>query len=345
MVAPPQRQFGNNIQATEKQDMKILVTGSGGMIGRKLVEKLANDKKLGGKDITAMTLVDVVESPIPEGCPKDTKTLVTDFSERGVANTLITERPDVIFHLAAIVSGDAEANFEKGYKINFNGTWALLEAVRQEGEKSPYKPRFVFASTLAVFGPPFPDPITDDFALTPTTSYGTQKAMTELLLADYSRKGYLDGVGVRLPTICIRPGKPNKAASSFFSGILREPLAGQEAPLPVGNDVRHWFASPRAAVGFFVNAATIDTSSLGPRRSMTMPGVSATVGEQIEALRKAAGDKAVALIKRVDDPFVQKIVLGWAGRYEPKLATSMGFKAEKNFDEIIAVYQEDEMRG
>jgi len=325
--------------------MKILVTGSGGMIGRKLVEKLAQDKKLGGKDITALTLVDVVESPIPEGCPKDSKSLVTDFSEAGVANTLIAERPDVIFHLAAIVSGDAEANFEKGYKINFNGTWALFEAVRQEGEKSPYKPRFVFASTLAVFGPPFPDPVTDDFALTPTTSYGTQKAMTELLLADYSRKGYLDGVGVRLPTICIRPGKPNKAASSFLSGILREPLAGQEAPLPVGNDVRHWFASPRAAVGFFINAATIDTTSLGPRRSMTMPGVSATVGEQIEALRKAAGDKAVALIKRVDDPFVQKIVLGWAGRYEPKLATSMGFKAEKNFDEIIAVYQEDELRG
>jgi nucleoside-diphosphate-sugar epimerase len=249
----------------------------------------------------------------------------------------------VIFHLAAIVSGDAEANFEKGYKINFNGSWALFEAIRLESEKSPYKPRFVFASTLAVFGPPFPDPIPDSFATTPTSSYGTQKAMTELLLADYSRKGYLDGVGVRLPTICIRPGKPNKAASSFFSGILREPLAGKEAPLPVGDDVRHWFASPRAAVGFFITAATLDTSSLGPRRSMTMPGVSATVGEEIAALRKAAGDAAVALIKRVDDPFVAKIVQGWAGRYDAKLATSMGFKAEKNFDEIITVYQEDEM--
>ncbi len=262
---------------------------------------------------------------------------------RIVAATLIQDRPDVIFHLAAIVSGDAEANFEKGYKINFNGSWALLEAVRQENEKSGYKPRFVFASTLAVFGPPFPDPIPDSFATTPTSSYGTQKAMTELLLADYSRKGYLDGVGVRLPTICIRPGKPNKAASSFFSGILREPLAGQEAPLPVGDEVRHWFASPRAAVGFFITAATIDTSSLGPRRSMTMPGVSATVGEEIEALRKAAGDKAVALIKRVEDPFVARIVQGWAGRYDTQLATSMGFKAEKNFDEIIKVYQEDEM--
>src|SRR3954469_9675168 len=323
--------------------MKILVTGSGGMIGRKLVERLVADKILGGKPIQSLTLVDVVESPIPEGAPKDTKPIAADFSEKGVAATLIQERPDVIFHLAAIVSGDAEANFEKGYRINFNGSWALLEAVRQEGEKSPYKPRFVFASTLAVFGPPFPDSIPDDFAPTPSTSYGTQKTMIELLLADYSRKGYLDGVGVRLPTICIRPGKPNKAASSFFSGILREPLNGQEAPLPVGDDVRHWFASPRAAVGFFITAATIDTSPLGVRRSMTMPGVSATVGEEIEALRKAAGDKAVALIKRVEDPFVANIVKGWAGRYDPQLATGMGFKGEKNFDEIIKVYQEDEM--
>ena len=323
--------------------MKILVTGSAGMIGRKLVERLVRDKSLGAKSIESLALVDVIDSPVPAGAPKDTKPIVADFSEKGVAATLIQERPDVIFHLAAIVSGDAEANFEKGYRINFNGTWALFEAIRQEGEKSPYMPRFVFASTLAVFGPPFPDPIADSFATTPTSSYGTQKAMTELLLADYSRKGFLDGVGVRLPTICIRPGKPNKAASSFFSGILREPLAGQQASLPVGDEVRHWFASPRAAVGFFIHAATVDTSQLGVRRSMTMPGVSATVGEEIEALRKAAGDDAVALIKRVKDPFVAKIVQGWAGRYDPKLAASLGFKAERDFDEIIKVYKEDEM--
>jgi len=326
-----------------KTDMKILVTGAGGMIGRKLVERLVANKTLGGKPITALTLVDVVESPIPAGAPKDTKPIVTDFSEPGVSATLIAERPDVIFHLAAIVSGDAEANFEKGYKINFNGSWSLFESIRIEGQLAPYKPRFVFASSLAVIGPPFPDSVPDEFAPMPSTSYGTQKAMTELILADYSRKGFLDGVGVRLPTICIRPGKPNKAASSFFSGILREPLAGQEAQLPVADEIRHWFASPRAAVGFFITAATIDTSSLGVRRSITMPGVSATVGEQIEALRKAAGDKAVALIKRVDDPFVSKIVQGWAGRYDAKQAASLGFKAEKNFDEIIKVYQEDEM--
>jgi nucleoside-diphosphate-sugar epimerase len=322
--------------------MKILVTGAAGMIGRKLVERLARDKTLGGKSIDGMTLVDVVESPVPRDAPPSTP-IVCDFAEKGVAETLIAERPDVIFHLAAIVSGDAEANFEKGYRINFNGSWALLEAARVQGQTQPYKPRFVFASSLAVFGPPFPDSIPDDFAPTPSTSYGTQKAMIELLLADYSRKGFVDGVGVRLPTICIRPGKPNKAASSFFSGILREPLNGQEADLPVGEDVRHWFASPRAAVGFFITAATIDTAPLGVRRSMTMPGVSATVGEEIQALRRAAGDEAVARIRRVEDPFVAQIVKGWAGRYDAKMARALGFAAEKNFDDIIKVYREDDI--
>jgi nucleoside-diphosphate-sugar epimerase len=322
--------------------MKILITGAAGMIGRKLVERLARDKTLGGKAIDSMALVDVVESPVPQGAPPSTP-IVCDFAEKGVAETLIAERPDVIFHLAAIVSGDAEANFEKGYRINFNGSWALLEAARVQGQTQPYKPRFVFASSLAVFGPPFPDSIPDDFAPTPSTSYGTQKAMIELMLADYSRKGFVDGVGVRLPTICIRPGKPNKAASSFFSGILREPLNGMEADLPVGEDVRHWFASPRAAVGFFITAATIDTAPLGVRRSMTMPGVSATVGEEIQALRRAAGDEAVARIRRVEDPFVARIVKGWAGRYDAKMALALGFTAEKNFDDIIKVYREDEI--
>ena len=322
--------------------MKILVTGAAGMIGRKLVERLARDKTLGGNAIDSMALVDVVESPVPQGAPPSTP-IVCDFAEKGVAETLIAERPDVIFHLAAIVSGDAEANFEKGYRINFNGSWALLEAARVQGQTQPYKPRFVFASSLAVFGPPFPDSIPDDFAPTPSTSYGTQKAMIELMLADYSRKGFVDGVGVRLPTICIRPGKPNKAASSFFSGILREPLNGMEADLPVGEDVRHWFASPRAAVGFFITAATIDTAPLGVRRSMTMPGVSATVGEEIQALRRAAGDEAVARIRRVEDPFVARIVKGWAGRYDAKMARALGFTAEKNFDDIIKVYREDEI--
>ena len=165
-------------------------------------------------------------------------------------------------HLAAVVSGEAEADFEKGYAVNFDGTRALFEAIRAQ---PGYRPRVIFASSIAVYGTPFPEPIPDDFHLTPLTSYGTQKAMSELLLADYSRRGFLDGIGLRLPTICIRPGAPNKAASGFFSNILREPLAGREAVLPVEDDVRHWHASPRAAVGFFRHAMRLDLARLGDR--------------------------------------------------------------------------------
>ena len=168
--------------------------------------------------------------------------------------------------------------------------------------------------------------------------------MGELLLNDYSRRGFIDGIGIRFPTICIRPGKPNKAASSFYSSILREPLNGQEAILPVGDDVRHWFASPRSAVEYINHAATLDTAAMGAQRCMTMPGVSATVGEQIEALRAVAGDAAVALICRVPDPAVLNIISGWPRDFDTARALSLGFRAENTFGEIIAVYLEDELR-
>ena len=174
----------------------------------------------------------------------------------------------------------------------------------------------VFTSSIAVFGAPFPDAIGDEFFHTPLTSYGTQKAIGELLLADYSRRGFFDGIGIRLPTICVRPGKPNKAASGFFSNILREPLAGQEAVLPVSDDVRHWHASPRSAVGFLLHAATMDTRRVGARRNLTMPGLSATVGEQIAALRRVAGDKVVARIRREPDPIIIGIVAGWPRNFD-----------------------------
>ncbi len=202
-----------------------------------------------------------------------------------MAESLIAGRPDMIFHLAAIVSGEAEADFEKGYKVNLDGTRALFEAIRLESNKAPYRPRVVFASSIAVFGTPFPEKIGDEFFTTPLTSYGTQKAISELLLSDYSRRGFFDGIGIRLPTICIRPGKPNKAASGFFSNILREPLVGEEAILPVDESVRHWFASPRSAVGFFVHAAKLDLDQVGARRNLSMPGLSALVGEEIAALK------------------------------------------------------------
>jgi UDP-glucose 4-epimerase len=265
-----------------------------------------------------------------------------DLTDAGAVRARVAGRPEVIYHLAAVVSGEAEADFEKGYAVNFDGTRNLFEAIRAERD---YCPRVIFTSSIAVFGTPFPDPIPDDFHLTPLTSYGTQKAMGELLLNDYSRRGFLDGVGLRLPTICIRPGAPNKAASGFFSNILREPLSGKEAVLPVGEEVRHWHASPRAAVGFLRHALTLDTGRLGARRCVTLPGLSATVGEQIEALRRAGGEAAVRLIRREPDPVIAGIVAGWPTRFDARRAEALGFTAERSFDEIVAAHVEDELGG
>ncbi|HVM86368.1 MAG TPA: D-erythronate dehydrogenase [Candidatus Binatia bacterium] len=325
--------------------MHILIVGAAGMIGRKVTDRLVLDGTLGGRALTRLTLTDVVEPTKPTGFKGEVVTLQSDLSAPGAAAKLAALRPDTIFHLAAIVSGEAEADFEKGYRINLDSTRALFEAIRQEGLKSPYHPRLVFTSSIAVFGAPFPDKIGDEFVQAPLTSYGTQKTIDELLLSDYSRKGFLDGIGIRLPTICIRPGKPNKAASGFFSNILREPLSGQEAVLPVPEDVRHWHASPRAAVGFLIHAATLDTAKLGPRRNLNMPGLSATVGEQLESLKRFAGEKALKLIRREADPTIQKIVAGWPRNFDPQRATALGFRAETSFDQIIRIHVEDELGG
>jgi len=324
--------------------MRVLIIGAAGMIGRKLAGRLVAQPVLGGEQISALSLVDVVAPEKPAGFA-EAVTRTADLSVPGEAERCIQDRPDLIFHLAAIVSGEAEAEFEKGYRVNLDGTRALFEAIRKEAQREAYKPRLVFTSSVAVFGAPFPDAIGDEFFTTPLTSYGTQKAIGELLLSDYSRRGFFDGIGIRLPTICIRPGKPNKAASGFFSNILREPLAGQEAVLPVSEDVRHWHASPRAAIAFLMHAATMDLAPLGWRRNLSMPGLSATVGEQIEALRKLAGERAVRLIRREPDPTIERIVAGWPRRFDARRAEELGFKAENSFEEIIRVHIEDELGG
>jgi D-erythronate 2-dehydrogenase len=321
--------------------MEVLIIGGAGMIGRKLADRLARDGAVGGRKIDRLVLQDIVEPSAPANAPFETRGIAGDFSQPGLSETLVASKPDMIFHLAAIVSGEAEADFDKGYRINLDGTRLLLEAIRQVG--GGYKPRLVFTSSIAVFGAPFPDAIGDEFNLTPLTSYGTQKAICELLLSDYSRRGFVDGIGIRLPTICVRPGKPNKAASGFFSGIIREPLNGQEAILPVPRTVRHWHASPRAAVGFLVHAAGLDLGRLGARRNLTMPGLSVTVAEQIEALRLVAGDAAVALIREEPDETVRGIVAGWARNFDPKRALELGFKPDGSFEEIIRIYQQDEL--
>src|SRR3954468_10573447 len=288
---------------------RVLITGAAGMIGRKLTERLATQ-------VSELVLHDVVPASVPGA-----RSVVSDLSSPGEAEKLVAERPDLIFHLAAIVSGEAEADFEKGYRINLDGTRLLFEAIR----KANYRPRVIFASSIAVFGAPFPEAIGDEFINAPLTSYGTQKAIDELLLADYSRRGFFDGIALRLPTICVRPGKPNLAASGFFSGIIREPLAGQEAILPVPETVRHWFASPRAAIGVLLHAAQRKTESLGTRRNLSMPVLSLTVGEQIESLRRVAGDKAAQLIRRQPDATILRIVEGWPRNFDARRALSLGF--------------------
>ena len=242
-----------------------------------------------------------------------------------------------------MVSGEAELDFEKGYRVNLDGTRALLEAIRTAGDG--YKPKVVYTSSIAVFGAPFPPSIPDDFHLTPLTSYGTQKAMGELLLADYTRRGFCDGIGIRLPTIVVRPGKPNAAASGFFSGIIREPLAGLEATLPVPETVVHTHASPRAAVGFLLHAAGLSREALGARINLSMPGVCCTVAEQIASLRRIAGERVAARIRRASNPLIARIVEGWPQRIEARRARALGFTAESSFDEIVRIHIDEDRGG
>ncbi|MFL6799658.1 MAG: D-erythronate dehydrogenase [Xanthobacteraceae bacterium] len=322
--------------------MDVLVTGSAGMIGRKLVQQL-DRSGLNGEPIAEMTLLDVVAAERSSQGAAQHRVVVADLSHAGVAAGVLERRPDVIFHLAGVISGEAELDFDKGYRVNLDGMRALLEAIRAIGDG--YRPKLVYASSVAVYGAPFPPSIPDDFQLTPLTSYGTQKAIGEALLADYTRRGFCDGVGIRLPTIVVRPGKPNKAASGFFSGIMREPLAGEEALLPVPDSVVHTHASPRAAVGFLLHAASLPRAALGARINLAMPGVCCSVAEQIDALRRIAGAKVAARIRRQPDELVARIVAGWPQRIEARRARELGFQAEGSFEEIIRIHIDEELGG
>ncbi|MCR9202466.1 MAG: SDR family oxidoreductase [Planctomycetaceae bacterium] len=320
--------------------MRVLIIGGAGMIGGRLIRQLEADTTLNGEPVDHVISFDVIETPATERLSLSSVT--GDLSDPQQCQSLIAHRPDVIFHLAAIVSGEAEADFEKGYRINLDGTRHLLDAIVAAAD---YCPRVVFTSSIAVFGAPFPGAISDEFHTAPLTSYGTQKAIAELLLNDFSRRQLLDGVGIRLPTICVRPGKPNKAASGFFSNIIREPLAGEEAVLPVSEDVRHWHASPQSAVNFLTHAAGLKTDALGTRRNLTMPGLSVTVGEQIDALRRVAGDNVVARIRRVPDDAIAKMVAGWPRRFAPERALQLGFRGDDSFESIIRQHIECELGG
>jgi len=320
--------------------MRATIIGAAGMLGAKLAQQIVNASNL---NIEALTLQDVLlpkapDTTIPCNCMRGS------FTEPEQAKAIAAERPELIFHLAAIVSGEAEKDFEKGWAINLHGSLHLLEALRAQHLASggSYRPKVIFTSSIAVFGGPFPDAIDDDFLAAPQTSYGAQKAMTELALADYSRKGFVDGVSLRMPTVVVRPGLPNAAASSFFSGIIREPLAGIEALLPVDDNVRHWFVSPRTATGFLLHAASLDSAKLAGRRSLNLPGVSCTVAEQIQALAGVAGEKCTALIRAQPDAAIIKIIAQWPERFDATKAEALGFVADANFEQIIRVYLEDD---
>ena len=326
--------------------MKILIIGAAGMIGSKLANRLISEAHIAGQALAHLKLVDVIQpqTPLPTAQSSyEIQTEVADLTRDGVANALIADEPDLIYHLAAVVSGEAEADFDKGYRINLEGTRYLLEAIRAQNTHNGYTPTLIFTSSIAVYGTPLPDLISDDFQLTPHTSYGTQKAICELLIADYNRRGILQGIGLRLPTICIRPGLPNKAASGFFSGILREPLNGKTAVLPVDDTVKHWFASPRTAIDFLIHAASLSKEAVGLRCNMNLPGLCASIAEQIEALERVAGSNVLTLIKRESDPSVESIISGWPEAFDAQRAIKLGFKGEDSFDDIIKVYLEDDL--
>ncbi len=322
--------------------MKVLIIGGAGMVGQKLANRIAGGG-LADVHVDKLVLYDLVDAEKPHAA-FPVETMSGNFGDPAEAVRLAELKADLIFHLAAIVSGEAETDFDKGWDINARGSWYLLEALRtkQEQDGGSYRPKLVFTSSIAVFGSPYPEKIGDEFLSAPQSSYGAQKAVTELLVSDYSRKGMIDGISIRLPTIVVRPGRANLAASSFFSGIIREPLNGKDAILPVGDDVRHWHASPRSAARFLTHAATLDSALLEGRRALNMPGVSCTVAEQIEALRNVAGEDAVKRIRRQPDEMIIRMVRSWPRNFDPRRALALGFASERDFEEIIQIYLEDD---
>ena len=323
--------------------MRVLIIGASGFIGTKLATRLAADGRLGSEVILSLTLADVT---VPEDAPQPSVGIALDLTDSAaVSSALKRYMPDVIFHLAAVVSGDAETNFDLGYSVNVGGTRNLLDAVRSAGtagDGPPYRPRLVFTSSLAVFGSPLPRSVPDGQLRTPRSSYGTQKAACELLVEDYSRKGHVDGISVRFPSIAVRPGAPNLAASSFISGIVREPLAGLGAVRPVPPDTECCVASPGAAVGYLLRAARLSGTELDGSRTLSVPGLTVSVAEMIEALGRVAGEEVAGLIRHEPDPFVAGIVASWPRHMEATRARALGFRGDDSYDDIIRAYMKED---
>jgi nucleoside-diphosphate-sugar epimerase len=318
--------------------MRIVITGGCGFLGRRVAIRLLEESSAVGP-VDELILFDNAPPALPLPEDRHIKLVTGDIADRDIVGALIAPGTDAVFHLAAIVSGQAEAETDLGYRVNLDGTRAVLDACRALGTC----PRLVFASSLAVYGGVLPPAVGDDTALTPQSSYGTQKALGELLVNDYSRKGFVDGRALRLPTVVVRPGRPNRAASTFASSIIREPLSGQSAVCPVAADTVMALASPRAVVAGLVHGLGISGEEFGVSRSLQLPGFSVSVGEMAAALRRAAGADAYARIAWEPDPQIQAIVGGWPQALATPRAEAMGFVPDKDIDAVIAAFIEDDL--
>ena len=315
--------------------MHITILGGGGFLGRKVAARLAAEGKLGGTPVSSLTLFDLV-APASLPAPFPVHCLGGDIA--GLPPAAIPAHTDVIFHLAAVVSAAAEADYELGRRVNVRGTDAVIDACRT----LPRPPRVVFTSSVASFDGGQGAVLDDDARQSPTNSYGAQKAAAELFLADASRRGFLDAAMIRLPTVTIRPGRPNKAASSFVSSILREPLLGLHADLPVPDDFAVWICSPRRAVEWLLYAAAMDTAPMGLDRGINPPGISATVGQMLAAMDRVRPG-ASALVRRAPDPVIAGIVGGWPAAFAPRRARALGFVDHEPLEALVQAFIDDDL--
>jgi nucleoside-diphosphate-sugar epimerase len=318
--------------------MRISILGGGGFLGRKVAARLARDSRIGDRKVTALTLFDIAEPPPPEGASFPVHRVAGDVAE--LPEGAIPPDTDIVFHLAAVVSAQAEADYDLGRRVNLRGTDAVIDACRRLARP----PRVVFTSSVASFGGGQNAVLADDARQIPGNSYGTQKAIGELLLADASRRGFLDAVSIRLPTVTVRPGRPNKAASSFVSAIIREPLLGLPAELPVPDAFAVWICSPRRAVDWLLHAATLDTVPIGLDRSVNPPGISATIAHMLQALDEVRPG-ASKLVARVADPAIADIVGGWPAAFDPVRARTLGFAAHEPLVELVRAFVADDLES
>jgi D-erythronate 2-dehydrogenase len=314
--------------------VRVVITGGCGFLGRRVALRL-----LERLEVDELVLFDNAPSVLPLPEDRRLKLVTGDIADRETVRGVVAPGTNSVFHLAAVVSGEAEADTDLGYRVNLDGARAVLEACRALGTC----PRLVFASSLAVYGGALPPAVGDDTALTPETSYGTQKAIGELLVNDYSRKGFVDGRAVRLPTVVVRPGRPNRAASTFASSIIREPLSGREAVCPVSPDTVMALASPRRVVDALLRAHDLPAADFATSRSLQLPGFSVAVGEMAAAVRRAGGEQAYTRIRWEPDPLIQRIVSGWPQALAAPRAAALGFTADNGIDEVVQAFIEDDL--